>query len=1428
MRRRTAGPGGVFCLVRALVVGLVCCAVRVGADVKQQLTVTAPFDKHDHKGSRIIPYFEKTGATNIMQSFVRMTPDKTNEVGTLWSRSTLGSSDMSLEWKFRISGNEPTNYGDTIALIISPMKFKAGQVGRFFGIDENFTGMAIIVNTNRQLLSKDKKPGEPAGRHRDVAIVANNGTRSYADLIGSLEGCSANVRFDERRDDFNVMQSTRIRMKLSGNTVALEVDARNVGRWRRCATIAHLDMPQDWAQKCNVGIIAQTSDKSNNHDLLSLRVYNDAVDAWEVDTYDEDEDEMDSLMHHMEHELFNVYDSLQETINSLKQAEQEAEMRLETLEENLSKSVMQALEARVAKLEVQVQTSVSRSLNKHVNNVYGRLEEDVGVKLTEQVGKMSASWRWPFYALLTVVLGMESRCAVTITLVTLTLLAGVLAVDLEKIQKIAATSASADFTRADAYIAASVWHNERLLRHEAEGTRAPYVACTDYSGGRRAVVSLESSFGKSNVRGISNSEEDGACFIVTASPSAALDMLSDPAAFDLLSAGSFLPPLKLATGLLDHGDDISDGPERLRTSYGDAANLDNVNGFHVRLSPGILSVGDESRSRAFVSDWQSQIMQIESVKSMSFWSDPSFDRAIQDKVRVKEWSRAATVVDSLASKHGRPVGQICNLGELQMRHVGDDLLLVEGVNHLLPGDDRPSEVKMSCFMGLLVQLAAKPEVLRVSLLHRARTLNSLANAVVQSATTTETPLVDAGLDGAGEVIQVVDSGLDDTSCYFAEDDGLQIEHGHLFDGVRLEPDGNVSLVLDAYSFAYDMSHRKVVQYIEMFKKPDGSMDGGDGSDADDSFMYMSDYLGDPDDWTSDHYSSYYSSSSTWSEDSFCAGYLEEYAYYFDSLNSSSSSSSSPSSSSPSSSSVSFTGGFFKDTVAGHGTWVSGLAAGSISEESYAVAEEDCYVDELPGCVGGCIAASTIEELKDNEYFDLDTFCPMHDCDGDGSSSQTCLHGDPLENLHQHGGVAPAARVAAFDASYTGSELFVGYGGNLVWESSAGTGAKIHSNSWGGATDCEVTELDLLYDSFMFENPEHLLIFAAGNDGGYKDIPFKETCTVLSPALGKNSLAVGATSSGPSGGTDTGMDMRLIYDLLGITDYSEEGYPWICLYPSLGSPSSSTEQANIDTVAWFSSYGPTKDGRIKPEVVAPGDQVFGASSDGTDMHSCRLVSGSGTSGSCPLVAGSAALVRQYFKIPDFYAAHAGSTRTCTRGLSSIFRCSAFSPSAATVKAIIINSANLMGGSSEPDDFRGFGRVHLEAGMPLSSSGPLGILVADSSETSIGAYSHHTEEIFVDGDAGLELRATLSWLDPPATTLSATQLLHDLDLIVKSPSGQSFTMWHSGEPDKVNVVERVVVPAESVESGRWEVTVSSKGLTHELQSYSLVVTGGIGGC
>lgn len=91
IRRRSGMPGGVFLVAQALLVGLVCCALRVGAEVKQQMTVTAPFDKYDHKGSRIIPYFEKSGATSIMQSFIRVRGRKKDKRETEREKHSLVS-----------------------------------------------------------------------------------------------------------------------------------------------------------------------------------------------------------------------------------------------------------------------------------------------------------------------------------------------------------------------------------------------------------------------------------------------------------------------------------------------------------------------------------------------------------------------------------------------------------------------------------------------------------------------------------------------------------------------------------------------------------------------------------------------------------------------------------------------------------------------------------------------------------------------------------------------------------------------------------------------------------------------------------------------------------------------------------------------------------------------------------------------------------------------------------------------------------------------------------------------------------------------------------------------------------------------------------------------------------------------------------------
>lgn len=165
---------------------------------------------------------------------------------------------------------------------------------------------------------------------------------------------------------------------------------------------------------------------------------------------------------------------------------------------------------------------------------------------------------------------------------------------------------------------------------------------------------------------------------------------------------------------------------------------------------------------------------------------------------------------------------------------------------------------------------------------------------------------------------------------------------------------------------------------------------------------------------------------------------------------------------------------------------------------------------------------------------------------------------------------------------------------------------------------------------------------------------------------------------------------------------------------------------------------------------------------------------------------------------------------------------------TYQAILINSANLMGGSSEPDGFRGFGRVHLEAGLPLNGAGYRGLFVADSNTTGVSqdAVDDYTFEL--NGDREVDFRATLAWIDPAASTLSSAQLVHDLDLTVTSPSGATFTMWSTGA-DSSNVVERVIVSAEDVAdegSGTWTVSVSANVLSTDSQAYSLVVSGPFG--
>lgn len=254
----------------------------------------------------------------------------------------------------------------------------------------------------------------------------------------------------------------------------------------------------------------------------------------------------------------------------------------------------------------------------------------------------------------------------------------------------------------------------------------------------------------------------------------------------------------------------------------------------------------------------------------------------------------------------------------------------------------------------------------------------------------------------------------------------------------------------------------------------------------------------------------------------------------------------------------------------------------------------------------------------------------------------------------------------------------------------------------------------------------------------------------------------------------------------------------------------------------SSRGPTTDGRLKPDVVAPGsrnnDNVGITSTTKGNAYADR----SGTSTSTPAVTGVAALLSEWYKAA----------------------CRVSAPYPSTLRAILLHTAKdvkTVPGFNAiftgPDYASGYGKVnapmavdvvphHVEKSIDFGSE-------PDSFELTIGQVQN--------------LKVTLAWDDPPwdlsaAQTPFASILQNDLDLEIESPNGTIYTPWlldpeNPSQPavqssgylvgpvpesarDRRNTVEQVVVP--NAMAGTWTIRViaSSTRVGALDQDYSLV--------
>lgn len=251
------------------------------------------------------------------------------------------------------------------------------------------------------------------------------------------------------------------------------------------------------------------------------------------------------------------------------------------------------------------------------------------------------------------------------------------------------------------------------------------------------------------------------------------------------------------------------------------------------------------------------------------------------------------------------------------------------------------------------------------------------------------------------------------------------------------------------------------------------------------------------------------------------------------------------------------------------------------------------------------------------------------------------------------------------------------------------------------------------------------------------------------------------------------------------------------------------QANDVSLGDFSSWGPTDDGRIKPDIVGVGVSVLSASS-GTDS---AYVSYNGTSMSSPNVAGSVLLLQELF---------------AQRNNGRFLR-------ASTLKGLVLHTADEAGNAPGPDYRNGWGLLNTEhAGRAILNTDQSYLV----DERTLNQGETYTLPVVASGRGPLVV--TICWTDPAGTATSALndrtpRLVNDLDVRI-SDGTATVQPWILDPANPANSatrgdnsrdnVEQVLI-ANPIPGKSYTLTITHKGtLSGTKQDYGLLVSG-IGG-
>jgi len=354
------------------------------------------------------------------------------------------------------------------------------------------------------------------------------------------------------------------------------------------------------------------------------------------------------------------------------------------------------------------------------------------------------------------------------------------------------------------------------------------------------------------------------------------------------------------------------------------------------------------------------------------------------------------------------------------------------------------------------------------------------------------------------------------------------------------------------------------------------------------------------------------------------------------------------------------------------------------------------------------------------------------------------------------GIAPGVTIRSFGFEYNGTGTFLATNpgdlesnyqqafstlGCVVANTSLGTNVEV--NGFACSLQGDYTTTDALLDAIIRGSLGVVVraAWAAGNErqGNRCDTEgFGDYYSIAPPACSKNAIVVGAVNS------------------------------------------------DTDQVTSFSSWGPTDDGRVKPDVVAPGCQVGGdggVTSTSSASNTAYAVK-CGTSMATPVTTGVIALMLQ-----DFKARNPGVVL----------------PSNAAYKAMLIQTAKDIGAVG-PDYTSGYGSIRAKDAIDLQRS----------ARWVEGSVAQSGERVYLMdvADATAKVRITIAWDDAPGTPGITNTLVNDLDLVVTDPAGVRRYPWTLSnatpsaaagrtKEDHKNNVEQVVV--DTPIAGIWTIVV-----------------------